>query len=158
MPELDFMVVADFVRQDGGVLQMVGAGFDTMLIPVVPAPHQIGIGLRLLVDVAEAQQEHRVMLIYQDADGHRLAEVAGTFGTATGAPLPPPGRPYGILLAFNLALPVPAYGDYSLELFVNDDEEAKKSITLTAADPRNLPGTPGHAWTRANQARPGPDG
>jgi hypothetical protein len=146
MPELDFMVVADYVRQDGGVLQMVGAGFDTMFVPALPAAHQIGIGLRLQLDVAEAQEQHRVDLIYQDADGQRLAHVAGTVGPVPeDQPLPPPGRPFGVLLAFNLALPVPAYGDFSLELFVDDNEEPVKSITLTAADPRSLPGAPGHA-------------
>jgi len=34
MPELDFMVVADYVRTDAGVLHMVGAGFDTVHLPV----------------------------------------------------------------------------------------------------------------------------
>jgi hypothetical protein len=33
-------------------------------------------------------------------------------------------------VAFNLMLPIPSYGDYSLELLV--DGEQKKSITLTA--------------------------
>jgi uncharacterized protein DUF6941 len=144
MPELDFMVTADYVRAEGGMLHMIAAGVDTLLVPSVPAARPVGVGLRLLVDVAEAQQPHHIELIYQDADGHRLAEVAGTIGpVGPGQPFPPPGRPYGVPVAFNLILPVPAYGDYSLELII--DERPMKSITLTAVDPRDLPGAPGHA-------------
>jgi hypothetical protein len=144
MPELDFMVTADYVRVEGGVLHMIAAGFDAMIVPAVPAARPVGIGLRLLLDVAEARQPHQIELIYQDADGQRLTEISGTVGPIEeGQPLPPPGRPYGIPLAFNLMLPVPAHGDYSLELVV--DGEPKKSITLTAVDPLSLPDAPGHA-------------
>jgi uncharacterized protein (UPF0212 family) len=144
MLELDFMVIADYVRQDGGVLQMVGAGFDTIFVPAVPSARQVGIGLRLLIDVVEAQQPHHVELIYQDADGRRLTEVRGTVGPVSeDQPLPPPGRAFGIPIAFNLMLPMPAYGDYSLELAV--DGEPMKSITLTIAPQAALPGPSGHA-------------
>jgi hypothetical protein len=143
MPELDYMVTADYVRAEGGMLHIIAAGVDTMLLPSVPAARQLGVGLRLLIDVAEAQQPHHVELIYQDADGHRLAQVAGTIGpVATNEPLPPPGRPFGIAVAFNLMLPVPTLGDYSLELLV--DGEPKKSITLTAVQ-LEAPAAPGHA-------------
>jgi hypothetical protein len=144
MPELDFMVTADYVRAEGGVLHMIAAGFDTMFVPAVPAARPAGIGLRLMLDVAEARQPHEIHLIYQGADGQRLTEVSGTVGPiGEDQPLPPPGRPFGIAMAFNLLLPVPAYGDYSLELLV--DGEPKKSISLTIADPRSLPGAPGNA-------------
>jgi hypothetical protein len=144
MPELDFMVTADYVRAEGGVLHMIAAGFDVMFVPSVPAVRQVGIGLRLLVDVAEAREQHQVTLIYQDADGHRLIELnASVRAAAQGEPLPPPGRPYGVPMPFNVMLPIPAYGDYSLELYV--DGEQVKSITLTAVPVPALPGVAGHA-------------
>ena len=131
MPELDFMVTADYVRAEGGMLHMIAAGVDVMLVPSVPAARPVGVGLRILIDVAEARQSHHVELIYQDADGQRLSQVVGTIGPlGPDQPLPPPGRPFGVPVAFNLMLPVPALGDYSLDLFI--DGELKKSITLTA--------------------------
>jgi len=36
MPELDFMVTADYVRVEGGVLHMIAAGWDTAWVPTVP--------------------------------------------------------------------------------------------------------------------------
>jgi hypothetical protein len=143
MPELDFMVTADYVRAEGGMLHIIAAGVDTMLVPGLPAARPVGVGLRILIDVAEAQEPHHVELIYQDADGHRLAEVSGTVGPVDAdQPLPPPGRPFGVPLAFNFLLPVPALGDYSLELFI--DHGFKKSITLTAVQ-LEVPGASGHA-------------
>lgn len=36
MPELDYMVLADYVRQDGGVVHIMGAGVDTVFASAVP--------------------------------------------------------------------------------------------------------------------------
>jgi hypothetical protein len=80
MPQLDFMVVADYVRADAGVLNMVGAGFDTVYLPVVPGVLPAGIGLRIFLDVAEAREQHPFTVIFQNADGARLAEVSGVVG------------------------------------------------------------------------------
>ena len=146
MPELDFMVTADYVRAEGGVLHMIAAGWDTIWVPTVPAARQIGIGLRLLVDVAEAREAHHVTLLYQDADGQVLLRMNGTLGpVAPERPLPPPGRPYGVPMTFNLLLPMPAYGDYSLELFLDDQAEPAKSITITVAEVTVLHQPPGNA-------------
>jgi hypothetical protein len=146
MPELDFMVTADFVRVEGGVLHMIAAGFDTLWVPTVPAARQVGIGLRLLVDVAEAREVHSFTLLYEAADGQVLLRFNGGFGPVPPEqPLPPPGRPYGVAAALNIPLPMPFYGDYSLELFLDDQAEAAKSITLTVAPPTDQQLPPGNA-------------
>lgn len=143
MPELDFMVTADYVRAEGGMLHMIAAGVDTMFVPGVPTVRPVGVGLRILIDVAEAQQQHHVELIYQDEDGRRLLQVSGALGPVDpDQPLPPAGRAYGVSAAFNLSLPVPRLGDYSLELLI--DGESAKSITLTAVQ-LETPDAPGHA-------------
>jgi hypothetical protein len=146
MPELDFMVTADYVRVEGGVLHMIAAGFDTMWVPTVPGARQVGVGLRLLVDVVEAREVHQITLIYQDADGQVLVRITGMLGPIDPEqPLPPPGRPFGVPMGFNLTLPIPAYGDYSLELFLDDEAAPEKSITLTIAPMPALPVPPGNA-------------
>lgn len=145
MPELDFMVVADYVRTDAGVLHMVGAGFDTAYLPAVPGILQAGIGLRILLDVAEGRHSHPFTLIFQNADGARLAEVTGVVGpVGAGIPEPPPGRPYSVVLALNTRLPIPEQGDYSLDLVL--DDRPVKSITLTVSVNQSaVPEVPGDA-------------
>lgn len=143
MPELDFMVIADYVRAEGGMLHMIAAGVDNMLVPSVPAVRAVGVGARILIDVAEAREQHHVELIYQDEDGQRLFQVSGSFGpVGPDEPLPAPGRKYGVSIAFNIPLPVPRLGDYSLELLI--DGVPGKSITLTAVQ-IPPPDAPAHA-------------
>lgn len=143
MPELDFMVIADYVRAEGGMLHMIAAGVDTMLVPSLPAVRPVGVGARILIDVAEARERHHVELIYQDEDGHRLLQVSAGFGpVGPDEPLPAPGRKYGVPIAFNIPLPIPRLGDYSLELLI--DGADGKSITLTAVQIQP-PDAPGHA-------------
>jgi hypothetical protein len=144
MPELDFMVIAEYVRADVGVLHMVGAGFDTVRLQTVPGTLRAGVGLRILLNVAEAREPHPFSLILQNADGARLAEITGVVGpVAADTPPPPTGRPYGLLLALNMQLPVPAFGDYSLDLILEDRQE--KTITFTTVPVLVAPGEAGDA-------------
>ena len=127
------MVVADYVRAEGGVLHMIAAGFDTMYAASVPVMRQIGVGMRLTMTASELKYEHNVELVFQDADGKRVSQVNGTINpepSALGSPL---GRPVGVAMAFNLVVPVPAYGDYSLELLI--DHSHKKTIPIVVTQP-----------------------
>jgi Family of unknown function (DUF6941) len=133
MPELDFMVVADYVRAEGGVLHMIAAGFDTMYAASVPVMRQIGVGMRLTMTATELQYAHDVELVFQDADGKRVSQVNGTINPQPGAAVSPLGRPFAVAMAFNLVVPVPAYGDYSLELLI--DHSHKKTISIVVAQP-----------------------
>ncbi len=137
MPELDFMVVADYVRAEGGVLHMIAAGFDTMYAASVPVMRQIGVGMRLTMTTTELVYEHDVELVFQDADGKRISQVHGTINPQPSAQAPPLGRPLGIAMAFNLVVPVPAYGDYSLELLI--DHSHKKTIPIVVTQPPAAP-------------------
>ncbi len=47
MPELDYMVLADYVREDTGTIHIMGAGIDTFTVPQVPAAAPVGIALRI---------------------------------------------------------------------------------------------------------------
>lgn len=139
------MIIADYVRTDAGVLHLVGAGFDTVHLPAVPGLLTAGIGLRILLDVAEARDPHPFGLIFQNADGQRLAEVTGVVGPMTeDTPQPPPGRPYSVVLPLNARLPIPDYGDYSLE-FILDDQPLKTIILTVVAGQATAPGGRGDA-------------
>jgi hypothetical protein len=138
MPELDFMITADFVRAEGGVLHMIAAGFEAILTASVPTVRHVGIGIRLRLTAAEARHPHEIELIFQDSDGTRLTQVTGTIGPVPqDQPLPPPGRPIGVVVPFNLQVPLPRYGDYSIELLI--DHASLKSIPLVVARPPGQP-------------------
>jgi hypothetical protein len=135
MPELDFMIMADYVRAEGGVLHMIAAGIDTIFTPVTPAVRQIGIGIRLTMTLE---------VVYQNEDGVRIAQINAGFAPPPDPSALPPGVRPAIAIPFNMSLPLPAYGRYSLELLV--DGNSLKSIGITVSQPPEvLPGIPGHA-------------
>src|SRR5260370_35353690 len=118
MPQLDFMIVADFVRAEGAVLHMIAAGIDTIYTPVVPALHRLGVGIRLTMTPAEAQYHHQIEITLQTEDGERLAQVNGGFAPPGDVPELPPGVRPSIAIPFNMNIPLPAYGRDSLKLLV----------------------------------------
>lgn len=88
MPLLDYMVLADYVRQDGGIIHIMGAGIDTIASPVVPAVQPLGVALRISFDTTEQiGEEHRLTVTFVGPDQPVLSASA-RFST--------PGRPPGV--------------------------------------------------------------
>jgi hypothetical protein len=133
MPELDFMIISDYVRAENGVLHMIAGGFDTITARAVPAARSIGIGLSLKLPRREVAEHHTLRLVFHGTDGARLAEVGADLPARSEAPNVPPGREVGIVTALNMSLPLPAYGDYSLALLV--DGNRKKEIPIHVVPP-----------------------
>ena len=124
MPELDYVVLADYVRSDGGTIHIMAAGIDTFSVPQVPAVVMAGIAARIKFDSAdEVGAAHRVRLAFQGPDGPVL-DISQRIIT--------PPRPLGVPehwktavgLAYpHLRLPLPSYGDYSLELILDENAD-----------------------------------
>jgi len=133
MPELDFMIISDYVRAENGVLHMIAGGFDTITARAVPAARSIGIGLSFKIPRREVTEHHTLRLIFHGTDGARIAEIGADLPARSEAPNVPPGRKVGVVAALNMSLPLPAYGDYSLELLV--DGNRKKEIPIHVVPP-----------------------
>jgi hypothetical protein len=136
VPELDYALISDYVRAEGALAHVIGAGIDTIYAPQVPAGQNIGLLIRLTFARSECGRAHRVEVFFQDEDGQRLAELNGTV-TPEWIDDPPGGR-VGLGLTFNIGVPLPQYGNYSFELLVNDT--LMKSIPLRVVLPRESPG------------------
>lgn len=120
MPALDYMVLADYVRQDGGVIHILGAGMDTIQSPLVPFVQPLGVALRISFGTTEqVGEEHHVTVSFVGPDQPVLSASA-RFTT----PPRPPGVPEhwraALGVALQLAVPIPRYGDYSCELDIDD--------------------------------------
>jgi hypothetical protein len=120
MLELEYMVLADYVRQDGGVIHIMGAGVDTVWAPAVPTLQPFGIALRISFAPTEPVGEpHRLAVSFVGPD-QRVLDAQASFLT----PAPPEGVPEhwrtGMGVALQIAVPLPAYGDYSCELDIDD--------------------------------------
>lgn len=119
MPELDYMVLADYVRQDGGIIHIMGAGVDTVFAAAVPTVQPFGVALRLSFSTTEAPGEGHELVVSFVGPDKRLLDTTARFAT----PPRPPGVPdhwkTGLGIALQLAVPLPQYGDYLCELAVD---------------------------------------
>lgn len=132
MPELDFALVSDFVRAEGGVGHAIAAGIDTITTPAVPVAHTVGLLFRLEFRQSECGRPHRFEVIFQSVDGERLAHLTTVVTPEWKAGLPI-GWPVGLIAGINMAIPLPRYGEYAFEILVNDS--FAKSIRIRVIAP-----------------------
>jgi hypothetical protein len=133
MPRLDYMIIADYVRAEGGVLHMIAGGFDRITVSAVPAARNVGIGLRMMFTRAECGYVHEIEFVFQDDAGEPLAtfraellaDDPGEIELAGDADELP------VVLALNAGLPLPRLGRYSLTLRI--DGHGHKTIHLIVA-------------------------
>jgi hypothetical protein len=120
MPELDYMVLADYVRQDGGVIHIMGAGVDTVFAPVVPTVQPLGVALRISFGTTEEPGEQHHLTVAFIGPDSRVLDASATFTTPPRAQDFPEHWRTGLGIALRIAVPLPQYGDYSCELDIDD--------------------------------------
>jgi hypothetical protein len=121
--QLDYMVLADYVRQDGGVIHILGAGIDTILAARVPAIQPLGIALRISFDAADPiGQQHHVKVSFVGPEKPVLT-VEAPFSRPPQPPDVPEHWRTGLGVALQIPVPLPEYGDYACELVIDDGTE-----------------------------------
>jgi|SRR5450759_4391475 hypothetical protein len=138
MPELEYLVLADYVRQDAGMTHIMGAGLDTIYIPEERLPVAVPVGIVARITFSsrdEVGAEHSLSLVFQGPGGDLLT-ASQRFPT----PPPAPGIPEHWRTAANLvsrlALPIPSHGDYRLQIILDDDPRLSRSVDVRAIDPQ----------------------
>jgi hypothetical protein len=127
VPYLDFMVLCDHVRPEGGLMHLLAAGIDRVIPPRLPTLQSMGIAGRVGFTPGEASsgQQFEIEVDVRDPDGERLAGVRGSVGvdstSAMDSRLPSVGG-----IALNLLVPLQAEGMHTVDLAI--DGEVIKSI------------------------------
>jgi hypothetical protein len=134
MPELDYWVLADYVRQDSGVIHIMGAGVDTVTAPVVPAVQPFGVALRISFGTTEEPGEPHHLVVSFIGPDHRVLDVRAAFTTPPRTPGVPEHWRTGLGVALQMPVPLPQYGDYSCELDI-DDGAITRSYELRVVPP-----------------------
>ncbi len=137
MPELNWALLSDHTRLElSGVAHILAAGIDTVTAPAVPATQSIGIVASIAFTRNECGRLHSLEMLFQGEDGQSLAKIKGTTTPEYDESLPP-GWHMNTLVAFNLPLPLPAYGNYSVEILI--DDQTKQSLRLRVRPPAEGP-------------------
>jgi hypothetical protein len=139
MPELEYVVLADYVRQDAGMTHIMGAGIDTFYIPPEHLPLAVPVGLAARITFSSRDQvgeEHEINLVFQGPGGQELL----TANQSSQTPPPPAGIPGHWPTAANVisrfALPIPSHGDYQLRVAIDDDPRLSRTINVRAIAPQ----------------------
>lgn len=141
MPEIDYVVLADYVRQDAGMIHIMAAGIDTITVPEerLPVAVPVGVAVRVTFDSwDEVGAEHEMAVTFQglrgDDDGDLLT-IRNRFLTPAPAPGVPEHWRTALGIAMRLALPIPRLGDYRLQVVLDDDPRLSRSLDVRAIGP-----------------------
>lgn len=137
MPEIDYVLLAEYVRQDGGTIHIMAANLDTIAVPEAGLPTIVPIGLAARITFSsedEVGTMHELSLVFSGPPGD-LVKVVQTFAT----PPPAPGIPLhwrtSLGLAVRMPLPVPSHGNYAVQVMLDDDPRLSRRLDLRAIEP-----------------------
>jgi Family of unknown function (DUF6941) len=131
LPELDYALLADFVRVDGGVASVIGGGIDTVYASDVPAAHNFGLLARITFTRGECDRPHRIEIFFRDTDGQDIAKLEATTIPKWDDTLPPDWL-VGALMGLNFGLPLPVFGLYAFEIMI--DDRSAKTLNLRVVE------------------------
>ena len=137
MPLLEYVVLADYVRQDGGTIHIMAAGLDTFTMPAESLPVAVPVGLALRITFSTRDQVgemHTIRLVFSGPSGDLLTATQ-QFPTPPPAPGVPESWRTAVGIAIRTALPFPAHGNYALEVTLDDDPLSMKRLDLRAIPP-----------------------
>ena len=138
MPELEYLVLADYVRQDAGMTHIMGAGIDTFTIPAdrLPAAVPVGLVARITFDSRdEVGADHEINLVFQGPGGEDLLTASQRFQTPPQAPGVPEHWRTAASLVSRLALLFPSHGNYRLQVGIDDDPRLSRGLDVRAIAP-----------------------
>lgn len=119
MPELDYAILCDYVRAEGGAAHIIAASIDTLRTQELPHGFNLAIAARVLFSRQECGRPHRLEFIVQDQDGRRLGNLTGTIEPEWSDDLPTHWKAPSVLpLRFGMGFE--HEGIYSIEVLLND--------------------------------------
>ena len=142
MPELDYAVLCDHVRVEGGVAHIISAGTEVARGSSAPLGLNMGVVLAVMFKRNECGRPHRVELHFQDEDGQHLMELQVVITPAWDEGLPK-GWDVRHLLGVNFGVVFPRFGLYALEVLIDDRSEKSLRLLVTQeGSGGRSPGTP----------------
>jgi hypothetical protein len=140
VPELEYILLGDYVRQDAGATHIMGAGIDTFYVPEGRLPTVVPVGIVARITFSsrdEAGADHDIRLVFQ-RPGEDLLTISQRFQTPAPAPGVPEHWRTALTLTFRIGLPIPGHGDdYRLWVSVNDDPLQARFLDVRAVAPPN---------------------
>lgn len=128
MPKIEYALIADHVRIEGGVAHVIAASVDTVYSLVEPPVTQsFGFLARVLFGDDELGQKHELRLVLRTADGEQILNAFAEISPERPEGVDP-SLPVGVLWSMNFATILPAFGQYSFD--VEQAGKVERSLPL----------------------------
>jgi hypothetical protein len=141
---VDWAIPCRYAEVHDNLATIVGGGIDHTLVPVLPAPVQVVLAIRLvfLPDEDELTSAHKLRVAALSPEGETLAQVEGDINLAGGAP--PPAGDWLQALHVPMAIQFMAQteGRYTLEITVDGHTLGIPMTVVTGLPPGAGPPTP----------------
>jgi hypothetical protein len=138
MPELDYALLCDYARAEGGVAHVIAAGIDTIHRPEVPSVANLGLLARIIFADEETGEAHEIEVRLRDQEGEQIAQANLTAVPRRVEGLPE-GWPTAALLAMNFGVPLPSFGPYTLTILLDDTPKKTLNLRVVAAEDTDGP-------------------
>lgn len=134
-PHFDFVMLADRAEVLKGKLYMMGGGWSQATMRSWNESLLMAIAMGILVPWNATNQDYRIRVWFEDADGGRVGPQMDA-GFRTGRPPHlDPGTTQRVLIAINSSLKIPGKGEYRLVAELDTGE--RWATTFTAGPPRS---------------------
>jgi hypothetical protein len=120
VPEIEFLLLCDYARGNGGLIDIIGGGVDQIRSPKLPTVHALGLAGRLRFEKDDIDREHAMSIVFKDPTGEPLTQVRGIFFAQS---------PTGFL-ALNITVPLQSYGVHTLEFTIDDVVLGTRDVTV----------------------------
>ena len=138
MPELEYLVLAEYVRQDAGMTHIMGAGFDTITVPAAQLPAGVPVGAVARVTFSSRDpvgDDHDIELALERSDGESVLSIRQRFPAPARAPGVPETWRMAATIMWRFALLIPEHGNYRLQAVLDDDPRQSRSVDVRAIAP-----------------------
>jgi Family of unknown function (DUF6941) len=134
VPQLDYALVAEHVRVEGGLGFITAANIDTLAVNETPAAWNLAffLGFRIGAD-EQPGQIAPVELVLRNAAGERLIEVQGAVTVPERPADLPPEWPLRSNLALNIGFIAPDFGVYYFDVVIDDQVARTLPLRVVAA-------------------------
>lgn len=138
MADIDYALLAEYVRQDSGLTHVMGAGFDTVTVPAegLPVAVPVGLAARISFDSQDpVGADHQLTFVFRGPDDEDIMILGHRFQTPEHPPEVPEHWRMGVGVALRLGLLFPRHGGYTLQVMLDDDPRISRTLFVRAVPP-----------------------
>ncbi|MCL4370384.1 MAG: hypothetical protein M1380_05700 [Chloroflexi bacterium] len=120
-PSVDFLILADRAEAVNGKLYMMGGGWDRISVADFSQPQTLSLAMGILVPWNATNTNHNLAVRIETQDATELVAMGLSFNAGR-PPTLRPAESQRLVLAFQLALTLPAPGTYVVSALIGDHE------------------------------------